>query len=362
MRRSPAPTLKDVAELAEVSIMLASVVLNGARSSARVSDATRTRIKEAAEQIGYRRNALAHALARNLVDTIGVVTSAISAEMNPYFLELFYGIMAAAAQYRQNVTVLSIDDWHQDHDRIMQFCDGRVDGIVFMAPESLPQPLFESFQSHTPFVTLHSHLQRDDVCNIDIDNDRGAYLIVQHLIAQGHRRIAHFSGNPRLMEAQARIDGYHRALQEAGILREYALILQANYSLEGGRRRTVELLEQTPPTELPTAIFCCNDTTAYGCLETLTSHGIRVPEQISVVGFDDSLMARLTQPALTTVCQPFRQMGMRAVDRLLPKIRNDIEPLTRKDAIFGTIRTLPNSDTEIFPVELIERQSVRQLA
>lgn len=361
MRRSLAPTLKDVADAANVSVMMASVVLNGARSSTRVSDATRARIKNAAEQLGYRRNALAHALTRNMMDTIGVVTDASGAELNLYFLEVFYGIMEAAAQYGQNTTLLSIKDWHKDADRILKFCDGRIDGIIFIAPQHLPDALFDSVQAHTPLVTLHSNVQRPDLCNLDVDNEWGAFLLVRHLITQGHRRIAHVTGSLDLREPQLRCAGYRRALAEANIPADDTLIFPAYYSLSAGQRYAHELLERTLPDQRPTAIFCGNDTTAYGCVEILTAHGIRVPEQISVVGFDDSLMARVTQPALTTVCQPFRQMGLRAVDRLLPKIRSDIEPILRQDAVFDAIKILPHTDTELFPVELIERHSVQRL-
>ena len=358
MRRSAAPTLKDVAEIAGVSPMLASVVLNGARSTTRVSEASRLRITEAAEQLGYRRNALAHGLTRNLLDTIGVVTDINGAELNLYFLEIFYGILEAATEYRQNTTVFSIADWKHDAERILQFSDGRVDGIIFIAPVSLPMPLLESLRYHTPFVTLHSNIRSDELTDIDIDDEGGAYLIVQYLIAQGHRRIAHFTGSQAIRGAQLRIQGYCRALEEAGIPRDDSLIVPCNYSLTMGRERMKQFLEETPHAHLPTALFCGNDTIAYGCIEVLTAQGIRVPEQMSIAGFDDSLMARLTQPALTTVCQPFRRMGQRAVERLLPKIRSDI-PVTNKDADNAMpFRKLPGTDTEMFDVTLIVRDSV----
>jgi len=359
MRRSAAPTLKDVAEIAGVSTMLASVVLNGARSTTRVSPVSRLRIQEAAAQLGYRRNALAHGLTRNLLDTIGVVTDINGAELNLYFLEIFYGILEAATEYRQNTTVFSINNWENDADRILQFFDGRVDGIIFIAPITLPLPLLQSLQYHTPFVTLHSNIRNNELTDIDIDDESGAYLMVQYLLAQGHRRIAHFTGSQEIRGARLRLQGYCRALEDARIPRDDSLIIPCIYSLNSGRACMEQFLEETPAAQLPTAIFCANDTLAYGCVEVLAAHGIRIPEQISVAGFDDSLMARLTQPPLTTICQPFRRMGQRAVERLLPKIRNDISP-TSKDADSPIpFRRLPDTDTEVFDVELIVRDSVR---
>ncbi len=362
MRRSAAATLKDVAQLAGVSPMLASVALNGARSTTRVSEASRLRIQEAAEQLGYRRNALAHGLTRNLLDTIGVVTDINGAELNLYFLEIFYGILETASLYRQNTTVLSIGDWQRDSDRILQFFDGRVDGIIFIAPEMLPSTLFESFPYHTPFVSIHSNVRQKELTDIDIDDEDGAYLMVRHLIEQGHRRIAHFTGTSDVRGAQLRIKGYCRALEEAGILPDATLIVPCNYSLTVGRYRTEQLLAETPANRLPTAIFCGNDTIAYGCMEVLTAHGIRIPEQISIAGFDDSLMARLTVPALTTIRQPFRRMGQRAVERLLPKIRNDITLENRTEEDVSPFYKISDMDTEIFPVELVVRDSVRNIA
>lgn len=362
MRRSAAPTLKDVAEIAGVSTMLASVVLNGARSTTRVSDASRLRIKAAAEQLGYRRNALAHGLTRNLLDTIGIVTDINGAELNLYFLEIFYGILEAAADYRQNTTVFSISDWRNDEDRILQLFDGRVDGIIFIAPITLPLDRFAGLQYHTPFVTIHSNVLDKHLTNIDIDDEGGAYMIVRYLIAQGHRRIAHFAGSEGVRGAQLRTQGYCRALEDAGIPHDDSLIIPCGYSLHSGRYSMGKFLETTPSNALPTAIFCGNDTIAYGCVEILTAHGIRVPEQISIAGFDDSLMARLTQPALTTICQPFRRMGQRAVERLLPKIRSDISPVKKDTDALTPFHQLADTDTEVFDVELIVRDSVRSLS
>ena len=342
--------------------MLASVALNGARSTTRVSEAARLRIQEAAEQLGYRRNALAHGLTRNLLDTVGVVTDISGEELNLYFLEIFYGILETASLYRQNTTVLSISDWERDSDRILQFFDGRVDGIIFIAPETLPAPLLESFPYHTPFVSIHSNLRRKELFDIDIDDEEGAYRIVRYLIEQGHRRIAHFTGSSNVRGAHLRIEGYCRAMKEAGIAADDSLILPCSYSLWAGHTRTEQLLAETPTDCLPTAIFCANDTIAYGCMEVLAAHGISVPEQISIVGFDDSLMARLTVPALTTIRQPFRRMGQRAIERLLPKIRSDIVLETKKDENTPSFYTLAEMEIEIFPVELVVRGSVRKLA
>lgn len=354
MRRSNAPTLQNVADEAGVSAMMASVVLNGANSSTRVSEKTRARILEAAARLGYRRNAVARGLARQLADTIGVVAVIDGGELNLYFLEILNGILEGAAKYEQNMTVFSISDWKADENRVLQFCDGRVDGMILIAPTHIPAAMIQAIQRHTPFITIHSDLDLPDAHNLDVDNEGGAYAIVRYLLFQGHRRIAHFTGTLELKGAQQRFAGYRRALEEAGVAYDDALVIRGHYSFYQGRHNMTELLARHRD-DLPTAIFCASDAIAYGCMEAMAEHGLRVPDDISIVGFDDTLIARMTTPALTTVRQPFRQMGRRAVARLLPQIRSD---MLADETSEPAPRLAPNTRTEILPVELVFRRSV----
>jgi LacI family transcriptional regulator len=358
MRQIHAPTLKDVARAAGVTSMTASAVLHGGRSSTRVSEATRERVVEAASHLRYRPNAVARCLSRRLMDTIGVAAVIGTGEVNLYFLEVLNGILEAASEHRQNTTVFALRDWRADEEKVLEFCDGRVDGMILIAPQ-LSESLLSERPRQTPFVTLHANGPHTDIWNLDVDEEDAARAIVEHLIACGHRRIAHFTGTPGVLDALQRLNGYRAALEGAGIPVDPSLVLEGNYSFWWGQHLATVLLEERRPDPLPTAVFCASDASAYGCMEILARHGLRVPDDISVVGFDDTLTARMTNPPLTTVRQPFRQMGRRAVELLLPQVSSDPTHAPCVDA--GTVpglRTVPGSFAEFFPFELIIRGSV----
>ena len=347
-RISGAATLSDVAREVGVAAMTASVVLNGARSSTRVSEKTRARILEAAARLRYRPNAVARGLSRRRMDTIGVVANFNSVNINLYFLEVLNGILQGALQHQQNATVFSVSDWKQAEQRILSCCDGRVDGMIFIAPQPSADFL-EAFCRHLPLVTIQSSVTSQATANLDVDNEGGAYAMVRHLLAAGHRRIAHLAG-PDVSGANERAAGYRRALAQAGVPIDEELVLMAGFDDTGGRKAAEEMILRFSAALRPTAVFCVNDAVAAGCLEGLAAAGLGVPEDISVAGFDDLLLAKITRPQLTTMRQPFPQIGRRAVELLLARI-----------AAFGSGEDLSLeaiSAGEIFPVELVERASV----
>lgn len=365
--------------------MTVSVVLNGARSATRVSEATRLRIQEAAARLHYRPNAVARGLSRRRMDAIGIVSSIINSDedgdLNLYFLEILNGILEAAAKHGQNTTIFSIKDWCEDESKILQFCDGRVDGLIFVAPQRLSATFAEALQHHTPFVTMHANDILPRAYNLDVDNEGGAYKAVRYLIEQGHTRIAHFPGQLKFEGAQQRLSGYQRALAEAGIAFDHSLVLEGAYNKVSGSERAAQLLTEGRVNPLPTAVFCASDDIAAGCLDVFLSHGLRVPEDISLVGYDDVLTARMTTPPLTTVKQPFRGLGKRSVEMLMQQILNGIVPtvgatptpedsaLSHKAGDAETVSALAGETeadtgkpdaphTEVFDVELVVRGSV----
>lgn len=347
MRRSNAPTLQDVAREAGVSAMTVSVVLNGARSATRVSDATRLRIEEAAARLSYRPNAAARGMKRRRMDTIGVV-----AVVNGYLLDVLGGVLEAASGRGQNTTVFSVTDWRKDERRILGFCDGRVDGMVLVGPR-LDPAFAESLGQHAPFVAIHPAEPVPGVWRVDVDNEGGSCSVVRHLIGLGHRRILHLAGPLDLSGARERLQGYRRALAEAGIPYDERLIAEAFFTSHGGQRCVSRLLDSVPGPPPFTAVFCANDASAVGCLEALAERGVRVPEDVSVAGFDDAFMARMTIPQLTTARQPFDQLGRRAVELLLAQIESGISPAPDAGGEEGDAPR-----TEILDVELVMRSSV----
>lgn len=322
--------------------MAVSVVLNSAASSTRVSDATRARIIEAAKKLKYRPNAVARGLQRRRMDTIGVVGVVDSEEINVYFLELLNGVIKGVDTFGQNLMIFSIHDWQRDEAKIPAFCDGRVDGMLYLA--SRPSPRLAQFlPHHTPAVSIHSNPGLPDTPNLSTDSEAGASGAVTHLLSHGHRRILHLAGPEEVDEVTDRIAGYRRALVEAGLPFDSGLVVHGRYTLSTGREAMERWLRTHSGEELPTAIFAGNDAMAAGVLECLNERGISVPGDVSVIGFDDSLMARLTNPRLTTLRQPLREMGERAIAMLMEMIET---------------HGIPRS--EVFPTELIVRDSVAE--
>lgn len=339
-----AATLADVGKVAGVSAMAASAVLNGARTSSRISPETRERILAAARQLAYRPNAAARALANRRMDTIGVAAVITDGELNHYFLEVFNGILEAAAQQDQNTIVFSLHDWQKDPERLHRFCDGRIDGLVLLAPafheDHVPLP------THTPFVSIHANVPLPGVLNVESDEERGAYEMTRRLLVLGHRRILHLAGPENLLGPQRRISGYKRALASLRQSFDPELLVPGGFNTHDGAAALRAWLRRHEGQPLPDAIFCVNDGAAIGCIEVLAECGLRVPEDISIAGFDDSLAARMSVPQLSTVRQPLRAMGARAVDVLLNRIKR---PGTSAGSTDKPI---------VFPVELVMRASV----
>lgn len=325
--------------------MAASAVLNGARTSSRISSETRGRILEAAQRLHYRANAAARALVARRMNTIGIAAVVDAGELNTYFLEVFNGVLEAAALHEQNTTVFALHNWNADAmRRLPKFCDGRIDGLLLMAPRLGAEPGFPR-PEHTPFVTIHANIMMPGVVNLESDEESGAYHLVRHLIERGHRHIMHLSGERGLLGAERRIRGYQRALSEAGITAKPEWVVDSAYNTVSGRISMRAWLQQRGNQPLPDAIFCANDGIAVGVLEVLAEAGIAVPGDVSVAGFDDSLVARTAVPQLTTVRQPLRAMGRQAVESLLLQVA-------------GTHGSADGQTSIVFPTEVVSRASV----
>lgn len=347
MRRSTTPTLQDVAREAGVHVMAASVVLNGARSSARVSDATRDRILEVAARLRYRPNALARGLQRGRLEMLGVVAIVPGGGIDLYIHAVLNGIIEAAAEHHQSTCIKSMITWQAAEADVLQFCDGRIDGLILLAPRDSTADFAEAVRRRVPFVTIHSNNALPYVYDFEVDDEGGAYAAVRHLISLGHRRIAHFTGDFHWTGSHLRVSGYRRALADAGIPVDESLVIPGPFNVPAGFAAMNRLIERSAIVPLPTAVFCANDSIALGCMEALAQHGIRVPDEISIVGFDDTVTARITIPPLTTMRQPLHVIGRRAVERLLHLVRDEDGSATAPQA----------GCTEIFPVELVVRAS-----
>jgi LacI family transcriptional regulator len=343
-----AATLADVGLVAGVSAMAVSAALNETRTSARISDKTRAKIVKAAEELGYRPNVAARALVKRRMNTIGVSVVWEGDELNNYFVEILSGIIEASTRFAQNITVFTFRNWIDDMEKVCAVCDGRIDGMILVAP-LFTKELAAKLPRHTPFVALHANVEAEGIVNIESDEEQGSRDMVANLIALGHRRIMHISGARGLVGAERRIKGYRSALEEAGMKFDPDLLLESNFTMQDGRNSMLEWLGSHRKESLPDAIFCANDAIAMGCLEALASSGYRVPEDVSVCGFDDTIVARTTVPQLATVRQPLKQMGARAVEILMRRIdanHDKSQDIVRSPIVFDTSVVLRGSAVE----------------
>lgn len=339
-------TLADVGRAAGVSAVAVSTVLNGARSSTRVSPATRQRILDQAGIMRYRPNAAARALVVQRMHTVGIAAVVDGSEPNHYFIEVFNGVLTAVASLGYYATVFAVHNWATESELLHGFSAGRVDGLLLIAP-LLDAAAARDLPEHLPTVAMHANHKLPGIVNLECEDEQGAFDMVRYLISQGHRRILHLCGRRGLLGPERRIQGYKRALAEAGITFEESNIVETDFSVQCARLAMQSWLQRSVGRPLPQAIFCVNDRAALGCLEILAECGIQVPEEVSVAGFDDTIIARTTVPQLTTVRQPLRAMAERAVEILIRKIQDRKDPDIRATA-----------NTIVFPTEVIVRASV----
>ena len=184
---------------------------------------------EAAKRLNYRPNGAARGLSRRRMDNIGVVGLIESNAVNLYFLDVLTGILSSAAKHKQNTTILSITDWMSEENKILQFCDGRVDGIILVGPSHMTSEFAERLLKHAPYVMIHGNEAPLFTDDLDIDNEAGAYAATNHLIGLGHRRIVHFAGPMHFVGPRQRLAGYRRALEEASIVYDSSLVLHGDF-------------------------------------------------------------------------------------------------------------------------------------
>jgi LacI family transcriptional regulator len=344
-RRTRAATLADVGREAGVSAMAASAVLNATKTSARISADTEARIRRAALKLNYRPNVAARALVHRRMNTIGMTVVVRGGELNHYFVEVFNGIIEGAARAKQNTTVFALHEWETAAGEIERFCDGRIDGMILMAPV-LGGEGVARLPHHTPFVTLHSNAPIPGAVNLEAEEKGGARAMVEWLLAQGHERILHLRGPHGLIGAERRVEGYREALATAGVAFRPEYVCLCDYTRASGKEVMRSWLRGHVGEWLPSAIVCANDAVAMGCIEALGEAGIRVPGEVSVTGFDDTLSARTIVPQLTTVRQPLRAMGVKAVEVLLERIE-----------CFRDEEEVREFEPLVFPTEMVLRAS-----
>ncbi|WTZ25006.1 LacI family DNA-binding transcriptional regulator [Microbispora sp. NBC_01389] len=310
------PVMADVARLAGVSHQTVSRVLN---DHPNVRAETRTRVMRAIDQLGYRRNLVARALVTKHSRTLGVV-SFDTTLYGP--ASTVYGIEQAArdAGYFVSIVSLRTIDRAGVNDAIGYLAEQGVDGIVVVAPQRSAARALDDLPAGMPAVAVEGWHQ-GDVSVVSVDQVEGAKLATSHLLGLGHETVWHVSGPADWLEAEGRCEGWRAVLTEAG--RRVPDLLTGDWSPRSGYQAGKHLAAMVGDV---TAVFVANDQMALGLLRAFTEEGVKVPEQISIVGFDDIPESEFFSPPLTTIRQDFGAVGRRSIDVLLRQIESN-EPL-----------------------------------
>lgn len=314
-----AATIRDVAKLAGTSVSAVSAVLNDSgRHNIRVSSATRERIRAAAAQLGYSPNPLAKGLVTGKTGVLGLVFpySRAFTDRNPFCTEIMSGVFEGVVSKGYNLMLHTAigDDWNSaDQNALL---DPRVDGLILVLPPANSPVVARCERQRFPCISLVCEPYSPESYAINADDFEGGRMATEHLLSRGHRRIAHLVGTPGVASTEPRRRGYLAALEAAGIEPEEALIVPAGFDWAEGYKGT-QLLLGLPERLRPTALFAANDLCAEGALRALNDHGVRVPEEMAVVGFDDSWVAAMSRPPLTSVHMPIFEMGMLATQMLI---------------------------------------------
>jgi LacI family transcriptional regulator len=316
-------TIRDVAEHAGVSVATVSKVINQRYG---VAADTMARVQAVIAELGYEASLVAQSLRNHRTNVIGILV----ADLEPFSTELLKGAADAIRGSGFELVVYSaggrtgdVVGWERRY--LSRLSGTLVDGAVLVTPTVV------DVQYGAPVVAVDPHTGSSDFPTVDADSLRGARLAAQHLLGLGHRRIAMLAGRPDLESAKLRERGYRDALATAGVPFDESLVRVGGYDAEMSKLAAHELL--TGP-QRPTAVFAANDVTAIATIEVALDLGLRVPEDLSVVGFDNIPESALCNPPLTTVNQPIRTMGERAVEMLIRLIRE--QPVERTHLTLAT--------------------------
>ncbi len=314
-------TIQDVAARSGVSISTVSRVVTG---TVAVEPATAERVREAIADLGYRPNLLARSFRRRVTHTIGLL---VPDNSNPFFAELARTIENAGFAEGYSVVLCNSDLSEVKQETYIDvLLANRVDGLILASSGLIPtvgshDAVGRILDAGAPCVVVDRDLGETPVDQVLVDNDQGGYLAGAHLIGLGHRRIACLVGPSDLTPSAGRIAGFQRALADAGLAVVAEGLVRGNGRPDGGAAAAQRLLERgLVAAGNVTAIFAFNDQMAIGAIGALQRAGCRVPEDISVVGFDDIPQSAAIFPALTTIAQPIREMGTIGVRLLLDRI------------------------------------------
>lgn len=308
-------TIYDIAKEANVSVATVSRVLN---NTAPVKESTRKRIMEIIEKNQFQPNALARSLLKKETRTIAMILPDIT---NPFFPEVFWGAENKGREMGYTFFLCdSAGDYKRESEYLSILRERRVDGVIFLGgrinlarcPEDLAQEV-EDVAKHMPIVLVNGHITGSSLHRIYTDEARGAELVTEHLLELGHRDIAFLGGNDYMSTTQVKLKAVRKVLRQHGLSLPAERIKHGDFSVRSGKVLMDELLDSP---KRPTAVMCVNDFTAIGAIKSVLERGLRIPEDISIAGFDDTPLSTAVNPELTTVSQNTHDLGRLAVETL----------------------------------------------
>lgn len=301
--------IKDVAREAGVSTATVSHVINRTKY---VADETRERVELAIKKFDYHPNAHAQSLALGRSKMIGLLVSDIS---NPFFPEIIKSVEAAVFESGYSLILLNTNyETDRAVDYLRRLIQMRVAGVILMTAE-FDEALIKAAKKKRTSIVFHDlGVVGEKMSNVILDYRAGIDEAVRHLVSLGHRRIAHIAGSHELYSAVVRQNSFIDSMKQHLPDEPAPKIFEGDFRFEGGRAAAARLLAEK---ELPTAVVVANDLMALGAMQELKTAGLRIPRDMSIVGFDDISFAALSEPALTTVCSPRVEIGRRAVEALL---------------------------------------------
>lgn len=328
-------TIYDVAREAGVSIAAVSQVING---KGKISEERRMEILQVMERLNYKPSVIAAALTGKKTFTLGLLIPDIS---NPFFAEVARAVEDQAHRQGYSLIICSTDNDDARVERYVSLLMQKsVDGMIIATGVERKEVLEPLLQKSIPITMVARELPDTEVPTVSVHDAEGGRLAARHLTELGHTRLAVLSEHPKVSSTRERIRGVREVLAETGLpLPEERVRSCGSDLVRDGKRHTLELLQGEHP---PTALFCCNDLIAIGALQAAKELGIPVPEEVSIVGFDNTILATVTDPLLTTIAQPTELMGKLAVDLTLGSVDKT---------------KLEKTEKSVLPPELIIRHS-----
>lgn len=306
------PTIYDVAKEAGVSIATVSKVLNGV---GRISDETIKRVERVMKELQYQPSVVASALTGKQTYTIGMLLPDLA---NPYFAEVARHVEDRANQLGYSVIICSTDNNVEKESNYISLLNQKsVDGLIIATGIQHEQTSQHIMKQQIPVALFARDFPSLVVDAVLLDDFLGGYQATKHLIDLGHEKIAMIAENEEYLSAQERIRGYCQAMEDAGLSEYTRRKTVYSFTIEGAKQNVIQLLDSIDP---PTAIFTTNDILAIGAIQAAYECRISVPDELSIVGFDDTILSRIVTPPLTSVRQPIQEMGMQVMDLLVQEI------------------------------------------